>query len=191
MASIRSLPLLDRLCIGGMVLLTLADAATPDSRVLVQALSILVGALAAARARHWGAWHSRRDPLLWILHAGYGWLVLGLVLRGIGPWVGAAFESIATHALTAGAIGSLTLGMMARVALGHTGRMLAAPRGLAAAFVAITVAALVRVGVPWLAPSVYRIGLGIAGLAWMTAFAIFAWIYAPVLLAPRVDSRPG
>jgi uncharacterized protein involved in response to NO len=184
-ATIRSLPVLDRACVSTMVLLCVADVALPQSRALIGGLATLVGLLAAARAVHWGTLHARRDPLLWILHAGYGWLVLALLLRGLG------LESPATHALTVGAIGSLTLGMMSRVALGHTGRMLAAPRGITLAFVAITLSALARVLVPLLVPAFYRAGLVVAGLAWTASFAIFLKIYAPVLLAPRVDGRPG
>lgn len=184
-ATIRSLPVLDRACVLAMVLLCVADAAVPESRALISGLSALVALLAAARAVHWGTLHTWRDPLLWILHAGYGWLVLALSLRGLG------LASPATHALTVGAIGSLTLGMMSRVALGHTGRMLAAPRGIALAFGAITLSAVARVLAPLLVPSFYREGLIVAGLCWTAGFAIFLRIYAPMLLAPRVDARPG
>jgi len=97
----------------------------------------------------------------------------------------------ATHALTVGAIGSLTLGMMARVALGHTGRPLAAPKAMAVGFALVTVAALVRVGGPLLAPAFYGPALVASGALWTVAFAIYLRVYAPILLRPRVDGRPG
>jgi uncharacterized protein involved in response to NO len=128
--------------------------------------------------------------LLWILHAGHGWVVVGLALRGLAG-LGWFPSSLATHALTIGAIGGLTLGMMARVALGHTGRLLEPPRAITAAFVAIQIAAAARVIVPWLLPKAYAIGLWIAGAAWMLAFALYAACYARVLAAPRVDGKPG
>jgi uncharacterized protein involved in response to NO len=100
-------------------------------------------------------------------------------------------DSLATHALTLGAIGSLTLGMMARVALGHTGRMLVAPSTIAVAFVAINLAALARVFVPLFAPGWYFAALVAAGTLWVIAFANFLIVYAPILWLPRVDGRPG
>ena len=187
--AIRSIPALDVLTVVMMAVLTLVDVfATPS--LLAPALAAVVGVLAAARAVHWGSVHSVRHPLLWILHAGYAWLVLGLLLRGA-----AAFASIpssaATHALTVGAIGGLTLGMMARVALGHTGRALVVPPSIAWAFGAINAAALVRVLVPLFAPSSYFMGLVAAGGLWTIAFAIFVVVYAPILTSPRVDGKAG
>ncbi|NUO48124.1 MAG: NnrS family protein, partial [Polyangiaceae bacterium] len=117
-ASIRSIPVLDAMTVIGMAAVVVADALSVDATI-GNTLAGLVGLLAAARAIHWGAQHSFKEPLLWILHAGYAWLVLGLVMRAAAPQLGIS-SSLATHAITVGAIGSLTLGMMARVSLGHT-----------------------------------------------------------------------
>jgi uncharacterized protein involved in response to NO len=188
---IRSIPWLDRACVGTMALLVVADAALPDYPRFGAILAATAALLAACRAVHWGARHSFREPLLWILHVGYGWLVLGLLLRGVAGIFGATIGSAATHALTLGAIGSLTLGMMARVALGHTGRLLVAPAPMTPAFVAITLAALARVLVPLLAPSWYHASLFAAGLFWTLAFARYLASYTPMLLRARVDGKPG
>jgi len=170
---------------------TVLDAVAPHG-MLGASLSGVAGGLAAARAVHWGARHSFKQPLVWILHAGYGWLALGLVFRGLSALGGRAdFASPATHALTVGAIGSLLLGMMSRVALGHTGRMLAAPWPIAHAFVAINLAAAVRVFVPLLVPAWYFGALVTAGTLWVCAFGTFLVVYAPILWSPRVDGRPG
>jgi len=190
-SSIRSVPWLDRACIGSMIALCIVDAFVSREGHGARTFAGLTGILALARALHWGALHTRRDPLLWILHTGYLWLVLGLLLRGGGAWIGLPFESMATHAITVGAIGSLTLGMMARVSLGHTGRMLAAPRSMTIAFVAITVAAVARVLAPWAAPALYREALVATGVCWTLAFGIFLVEYAPMLVRSRVDGRPG
>ena len=187
--SIRSYPWLDRGCIGAMVLSVAIDVLSPQWHASAIVAGV-VGLLAAARAVRWGAHHSLRHPLLWILHAGYAWLVLGLLMRGAGAF-GLGVSSLATHALTVGAMGSLTLGMMARVALGHTGRMLVAPRPITVAFMSITLAALARTLVPWFAPDWYSTGLIAAGAFWTLAFAIFLATYAPMLARPRVDGRPG
>jgi uncharacterized protein involved in response to NO len=189
--TIRSIRWLDRMSVAAMAALLVVDALTPLGGRFSALLAGLVGLLAAARAVHWGGRHSLRQPLLWVLHAGYGWLVVGFLLRAAAGLLGAAPNSVATHALTVGGIGTLTLGMMARVALGHTGRLLVAPLGMTAAFVAMLLAALARVLVPWLAPELYTAGLVAAGVFWVLAFAIFVAAYGPMLCRPRVDGKVG
>jgi uncharacterized protein involved in response to NO len=128
---------------------------------------------------------------LWILHAGYGWLALGLLLRALAGFDSAVPGSLATHALTVGAIGSLTLGMMARVSLGHTGRALVASMPTVWAFGAITAAAFARVIVPLLAPGWYFTALVASAGLWTAAFVLYLVAYLPVLVTPRVDGKPG
>ena len=144
-----------------------------------------------ARAWTWGTRSTGRVPLLWILHAGHAWLAIGLGLRAVAAFTSAVPAVLATHALTVGAIGSLTLGMMARVALGHTGRPLAASPAITGAFVLLTLAAAVRVGGPLLDVTLYRATVYAAGILWTLAFAIFVVVYAPVLTGARADGRPG
>jgi uncharacterized protein involved in response to NO len=188
--SIRSIPRLDGLAIAGMAFLTVLDVFTPESRGAA-VTSGVVGVLAAARAVHWGGRHSARVPLLWILHVGYAWLPIGLLLRALAAFDPAVPRSLATHALTVGAIGCLTLGMMARVALGHTGRPLVATKPLAWAFAAIAGAAAARVLVPLFAPAWYFPALVIAGALWSTAFLTYVLVYAPLLSKPRLDGKAG
>jgi len=187
---VRSMPWLNASCLCGMAALAVVDAAfmpTPASATLAGVVAVL----AAARTVRWGARYSLSQPLLWVLHVGYAWIVFGLALRALSGWVWPGFASLATHAVTVGAIGSLTLGMMARVALGHTGRMLVAPAPLASAFVAINVAALARVVAPMLLPARYFEALVTATAFWTAAFVVFLAVYARMLLGPRVDGRPG
>jgi uncharacterized protein involved in response to NO len=184
--SIRSIASLDVGSIVAMFLLLVADAFTPDS-VVVRWIAGTAAILTAARAWHWGARHSLRHPLLWILHTGHAWLVIGLALRAV-PAVPA---SLAWHVLTVGVIGALTLGMMARVALGHTGRLLAPSAAMPFAFCAINAAVAVRVFVPLLMPSWYLPALIVAGSLWALAFGIYLVVYAPILVSPRVDGKPG
>jgi uncharacterized protein involved in response to NO len=189
-AAIRSLPPLDVLAIAAMVLLTALDIGLPEHRAggLVAAVA---GLLAAARALHWGAWRTAKHPLLWILHVGYAWIPVGLLLRALATVDGRVPMTLATHALTVGAIGALTLGMMARVALGHTGRMLEAPRPAVAAFALVTLAALVRVAGPLAVPSRYLATVVVAGVLFGAAFALFAIAYVRILASPRVDGKSG
>ena len=189
-ASIRSIPSLDVLTVAAMAVLTVVDVLAPEGR-LAPIASGLVGASAAARAVHWGARHTLRQPLLWVLHAGYAWLTLGLLLRAVAGSGGAVTGSLATHALTVGAVGSLTLGMMARVGLGHTGRPLVVSRAILWAFAAVNGAAVARVFVPLLAPSWYFAALLAAGTLWTIAYLVFLVVYTPILMTPRSDGKAG
>jgi uncharacterized protein involved in response to NO len=189
-ASIRSVPWLDALTIGAMVGVTLLDTFAP-AKPAGAVLSGVAGVLAASRAVHWGMRHSFKQPLVWILHVGIAWLVMGLTLRGVVELSGVGAASLATHALTVGAIGSLTLGMMARVALGHTGRVLVAAPAITMAFIAINLAASARVLMPFLVPHWYFATLVAAGVLWVIAFGAFLMVYAPILLRPRFDGKPG
>lgn len=190
-ATIRSSPRLDMAAIATMLAVTLTDAAG----VAAEVSAIVAGAaavLTAARAAHWGTRHSFKEPLLWILHVGYAWIPIGLALRAISQLAPAAVpSSLGTHALTAGAIGGLCLGMMARVSLGHSGRPLAASRPVAVAFGLVTAAAAVRVALPLADVRAYATALTLATVLWSLAFAIFALVYAPVFTKPRVDGKPG
>jgi len=188
-ADIRSHTALDTACLVSMVALGVSDAVLPHSTLAIGAAA-LTAILAIARAWHWGAMHTLKHPLLWVLHLGYGWLVLGLGLRAVAG-LGYISASLATHALTVGVIGTLTLGMMARVALGHTGRMLSASRTMVCAFVALNFAAAARALAPWLHPSWHLASLWIAAALWSVAFLLFVACYAPVLWSRRVDGKPG
>ncbi len=149
----------------------------------------LVAAL--ANAVRWVGWLSRpafKVPLLWVLIAGYGWLVVGLLMLPLSM-VSDVSVSLPIHAFTVGAIGVLTLGMMARVSLGHTGRVLKAHPLMSWSFALINLAVAVRVGLPLVGAA--EIAVAGATLLWLAAFLIFVVIYAPILIRPRVDNRPG
>ncbi len=187
---IRSHPALDVATVVAMAVVVVLDAVIADWR-LAGVLAGLVGLLAAARAVHWGARHSGREPLLWILHAGYAWIVIGLLMRALAVYLPALPTSLATHAITIGGIGSLTLGMMARVSLGHSGRELATAPAMRWAFLAILAAAFARVVLPIVVPAHYLLSLMVAGAFWLFAFAAFLVVYVPILVRPRPDGKPG
>ena len=135
-----------------------------------------------------GVW---RIPLLWVLFTGYAWIVVGLGLLGLSHlYPSLVSASPALHALTVGGIGVFTVGMMARVALGHTGRPLIPAKAINVAFVVINLAAVIRTFGPVLMPSWYVSWVMLAGLLWTVTFVIFTLIYAPILLKARADGRP-
>jgi uncharacterized protein involved in response to NO len=165
--------------------------------LLVQPLSALTALIAAIAAAIHGirlaGWHTReywRVPLLWALHLGYGWIVVGFALTALAA-LGVTALSLALHAFTAGAIGTLTLGMMARVSLGHTGRLLESPRAIHPAFALVTLAAGARVLWPLVDSGSHTGAVLTSGLLWILAFSIFVLVYAPMLVLRRVDGKPG
>ena len=129
-------------------------------------------------------------PLLWVLYVGYGWLILGFVLVALAAYALIPL-ALALHAFTVGGIGILTLGMMARVALGHTGRALKASNMMALAFVLINLAALFRVLFPALLPAWYSGFVMVSTYSWLAAFSLFALSYASILTQPRIDGEAG
>jgi len=139
-----------------------------------------------------GGWNDRRAwgvPILAVLYAGGLWLIVGLILSALASF-GLVAPNPALHALTAGAIGVFTLGMMVRITLGHTGRPMHSAWLLNAAFVVVNLAALVRVFFPLLWPGAYSLWMAISGLLWVAAFAVFLIVQGPMLLGPRADGRP-
>lgn len=139
------------------------------------------------------AWYVHRIwylPLLWVLYIGYAWIILGFVLTAL-----AAYEfipsALAIHAFTVGGIGVLTLGMMARVSLGHTGRALKVSNAIALAFVLINVASLFRVLIPFMLPDWYANVVYFSTLCWLAAFSLFVLVYTPILTSVRVDGKEG
>lgn len=156
--------------------------------------ALLAAAAATVHVIRLAGWYTPKlwsVPLLWVLHLGYAWIALGFALLALSA-AGFSMAAVSSlHAFTAGGIGVLTLGMMARVSLGHSGRTLEPASVMSWAFVAINLAALLRVALPLILPGIYMQSMMTAGLAWMIAFALFVVIYAPMLLRPRVDGKPG
>jgi uncharacterized protein involved in response to NO len=187
---IRSSGLLDRTAVAGGFLLIVLDGALPEATAIAW-LAGGVGLVAASRARTWGLRHAMSEPLLLVLHAGYAWVTLGLILRTASTLTPVVPSSAALHALTAGGIGTLTLGMMARVSLGHTGRPLLAGRALSVAFLFVTGAAMIRVVGAMAGYELYRRALEVSATLWALAFGIYVVRLAPALLRARPDGRPG
>jgi uncharacterized protein involved in response to NO len=145
--------------------------------------ALTAGLVQTARLARWRGLATWREPLVWVLHLGYGWLALGFVLLALSGAVARLPQTAALHALTAGAIGTMTLAVMTRASLGHTGRPLAAGPGTTAIYLLVTLAAALRLSAP-LAVAHYLVVLSLAGAAWSSAFGLFVLIYARPLLLP-------
>jgi len=142
------------------------------------------GALQAVRWLRWSGWRTVADPLVLILHVGYFWIPVGLVLLGLSI-AGYVPRSAAIHSLTAGAMATMILAVMTRASLGHTGRELKASPFTVVVYLLITAGALLRVGTS-LNVINYNLGIDVSGLAWGGAFLVFLIVYAPVLWGRRL-----
>jgi uncharacterized protein involved in response to NO len=198
-ARARSLPWLEKAAVGSVVLLAVHDAvgglaggltgpALPAVGGVV--LLLVAAALHGLRLWHWQPWATLGKPLVWVLHLAYAWIPLHLLLRAAGA-LGWVAPSLATHALTAGAIGGLTIGMMTRTARGHTGRMLHADRVDLACYGLVASGAVLRVGLPLLWPAGQQVAVLCSALLWSAGFGLYALHYGPWLCRPRLDGRPG
>jgi uncharacterized protein involved in response to NO len=185
----RRVPWLEKAALAGILVLLLADLLEAPGALLAVLCAVLA-LLHGGRLLLWQPWRTLRTPLVWILHGAYAWIVLHLVLRALAL-AGMVSPFLATHALTIGGIGGLTIGMMTRTARGHTGRPLVADRADVACYVLMMAAALARVVAPLLWPSAYLDTVVVAGACWAVAFLLYFVSYLPWLVRARLDGRPG
>jgi uncharacterized protein involved in response to NO len=156
-------------------------------QVVAGALLLLAGALLAVRLVRWRGFGTWREPIVLVLHFGYAWLAFALLALGASILVpGLIPPSAALHALTAGAVGTMTLAVMTRATLGHTGRAIETDAATLAVYLIVTVGALLRVAAP-LFPAHNMTLLMAGGITWSLAFALFALRYGPMLLTKRAD----
>ena len=158
----------------------------PGHRV-TGALLIAAALLNAVRLGRWAGMGSWPEPLLFILHIGYGWVAAGTALLGLSFFNIGVPAASAIHALTAGATAVMILAVMTRVTLGHTGRDLIASRATVAVFVLINAAAITRVFASWHTEFMTTL-LFVAGACWIAAFGLFELVYGPMLLSRRSAS---
>jgi uncharacterized protein involved in response to NO len=185
---------IDRTVIYVFVLFLIADVFWRN----VPVAAVFAAILFASHMVRLAEWHTAgiwKKPLLWVLYVGYGGATFGFLLKALAPFYSASFSpgpSLALHAFAVGGIGMITAGMMARISLGHTGRNIQQhSRLLAPIFMSLIAAYVARVLLPMVAPDHYPLWLGLAQAAWLVAFALFVWVYAPILVKPRMDGMPG
>jgi uncharacterized protein involved in response to NO len=162
----------------------LAWVAFPTALV-AGALLALAGIANAARLTRWRGLATAREALVWSLHAGYGWLSLALLLLGVSVLAPVIVpRTAALHALGAGAFGVMTLAVMTRATLGHTGQPRTANHVTTLIYAAVNAAALVRV-VAAFEPALQMALLPAAAVLWSLAFLGFVAVYGPMLASRR------
>jgi uncharacterized protein involved in response to NO len=150
-------------------------------------VALIAGLAQAARLAGWRGGWTRGQPILWSLHLAFAMLALGYLALA-AAWAGWIGEAGALHVTGIGAIGGMTLAMMTRAALGHTGRPLTAARPIAWAYALVAGAALIRVAGAGVAPGWYEWAMLVSGGLWLLAFALFVTVYWPILTGPRKDA---
>lgn len=171
----------DKITLGLTGVALIVWVVVPDA-AMSGVLMIGAGIAHAVRLLRWKGWLARREALVWILHAGYAWISIGLALLGLSALAPATVPFTAgIHALTAGAMGVMTLAMMTRATRGHTGRPRVADRATTLIYVAALLAAAVRVCAPF--HLAWSPGLmAVSAALWSLAFLGFAVVYGPMLL---------
>ena len=171
--------------------LILVAAAAMSWTVQPQAIAtgwilVTAGFIHAIRLSRWRGWTAWREPLVLILHLGYGWLALSLFILG-GSILGLGLQTAdAIHALTTGAMGAMTLAVMTRATLGHTGRPRHAGPMTVVIYMLVNLGAIIRVFGPATGlPTNFM--LGAAAATWSGAYLLFAALYGPLLIRPSID----
>jgi uncharacterized protein involved in response to NO len=157
----------------------------PESRTTGW-IVLVAGVVNLGRLSRWYGWLTRAEPLVLMLHVGYGWLAISLLLLGASI-LGVGLAPVdALHALTTGAVGAMTLAVMTRASLGHTGRLRHAGLMTVVIYTLVNGGALLRVFGPWTDLPIALV-LGSAAACWSGAYLLFAAIYGPFLLHPSLD----
>ncbi len=173
-----------------LVLLWISDVFTGYDTV-TGILAVLLTLLHSLRLAGWYTNKIWNKSLVWVLVAAYASFILGFALKALAVFAGIS-PFLSVHAFTAGGIGLLTIGMMSRVSLGHTGRSVFEPPAIILwSFVLLSLSVVFRVLFPLFNMELYVYWIGISQALWMLAFAIFVAVYAPMLLSARVDGRDG
>ncbi len=174
---------LDRVTLLGTLIALLLWILTPES-LACAAAAALAAALNLVRLLRWQGHRVLREPLLWVLHLGYLWIVAGLAFLSASALAGGISCVTAIHTLTAGAMGTMTLGVMSRAILGHGGHELRAGPGLTCAFALVSVAAAARVAAT-LATALYDPLIYLSAGSWIAAFSLFLLVCGPKLVTAR------
>lgn len=183
-AGIRQNSRIDGIAIGSIIIFIIANTGAGYIAIAEQAapaLAIIAGVINLFRMRGWKTIKTIGKPIVWVLHLGYAWLAVGLILRGVFEY--ADLGAAAFHGIGVGAIGTMTLAIMSRAALGHTGRQLITPKPVVISYLLVSAAALARLFQPIFGDDALIIAAG----TWSLAFVLFTIIYLPILALPRIN----
>lgn len=187
-ANIRTFPIIEKLAIGLLALNAVIDIIIPHSTTSYT-IALIACAIHTIRFSQWESLKTLNDPIVWILHLGYAWLVVTLFLKGAEGFMDIPYN-LYLHAFTVGAVGTYILGIMTRATLGHTGRPLQVSTTIRVAYLFILTAATIRIMTPFYT-EFYTSGMMLTTALWVGAFALYLWVYVPILTSPRIDGKEG
>lgn len=179
--------LIDALSIASILILILSDLSPTPASIAIT-LSLASAFIHLLRMIYWYDKRIWSNPLIWVLHVGYVWVPIGFALDAYAS-LSNINQSLSWHAWTVGSIGTLTLGIMARASLGHSGRPLKLSRLTVVIFILITAAACIRVIPPVFIPSQYIRFIELSSVLWFLAFLLFAITHARIYLSHRPDGK--
>ena len=179
-------PIVEKLALPSYFIFALSILFVPiKAIVIITALFAFV--IHSIRLKGWYNRQIWQVPLVWVLHSGYAFLLLGFIFSIISQY-NMLYTNLALHAFSIGTLGIITIGMMARVSVGHTGRNLRfPPKVLKISFPLMLLAAFVRIVLPTVLPNAYHILVIIAASLWSLAFLLFFISYVKMWIQPRVD----
>jgi uncharacterized protein involved in response to NO len=174
-----------------LILITPLGSFNSTLEIVVGTSALLTTILLLVRAHGWQVQHALDNPIVLILHVGQAWLIIGFLAMAVAYLTHAIPSTIALHAFTAGAIGTMTLAFMTRAALGHTGHAIKTTRLMNTAYLLVIGGGLIRVFGPTLLPQFYSFWMILAGLHWSAGFALYTILFFPILTQPSiVDPAP-
>lgn len=182
--------IVERLTFVVLLAIIITDLVETIPKFVSTLLWLIFALTQAVRLSGWTDRRISRIPVLWVLYTGYIWMIIGALLQGLAE-AGMFPATLALHSIAIGVIGVFTLGMMARVTRGHTGRNIGVGKLTVVGFILLNLAALMRVFGPVVLPDAYSLWIVFSGAAWAIAFGLFTLRYVPRLLQPRIDGRPG
>jgi len=189
--ALRNSAWIDRLLMVCLAVL-LINILTINVEIINMVLGLTIAISAGFRLWRWhtpGIW---QVPLLWSFYCGLWLINLGFLLYALSFILAATPVILAIHCWAIGGIGVITLAMMARVSLGHTGRNIhTPPHSVVWVFGLVIFATLSRVLLPIVLPEYYRLSVMLAASGWIVAFGLFCITYWPILSKPRIDGTPG
>ena len=168
------------------------DVFFPEMAVVISALALGLTVVHVIRLWGWWTYGILKRPLLWVLYLGYMFIIAGFVIKALIPFT-ALSPYFALHTFAIGGVALISVGMLARVSLGHTGRDVFSPFiNLTPIFLLLAASAIVRVFLPMISPpAMYPMWVMISQLLWIVTFVSMLWFYAPILIKPRVDGQYG
>jgi uncharacterized protein involved in response to NO len=188
-ADARPLPGVDRGAILAVAAVAVVDLAASGG-MLAGLVAAIAAALVALRLSRWHGLRTLGWPILWVLHLAYALIPLALAVKAVSLLAGAPWAAAWLHLQLAGAVALMVVAVMTRATLGHTGRTLVATPATVAAYMLLLAAALLRVFGSVAGTDALPMLIA-AAMCWVTAFLLFLVVYAPMLIGPRTDGKPG